>query len=216
MGIAVRQATTVRTRMPEEMSTELLHRIADGRLLPGHPLTERRLMNEFGASRTVVREALGKLQALGAINPRRGVGTTVLMPDAACAFAPAPLLHDGQANQLRELRLAIEAEAAALAAVRRTEADLSLLVAALKSRPLETGAQQDQRFHIAVARAAHNPHYLRLIATFVPGGRGADRQAVEAAQDAATHRREHADIVRAIELRDTAAAVACMRMHLRH
>ena len=61
----------------------LADRIRDGRLAPGAKLaTESALMAEFGVSRTVVREAISKLQAAGAGQTRHGIGTFVVGPRA--------------------------------------------------------------------------------------------------------------------------------------
>jgi len=58
---------------------QLSDRIRDGRLVPGAKLaTEAALTGEFGVSRTVIREALSKLQASSLVETRHGVGTFVI------------------------------------------------------------------------------------------------------------------------------------------
>ena len=83
-------------------------------------------MAEFGVSRTVVREALSKLQASGLVATRHGIGTFVVgLGDAAGRFRIAPeqfaTLRDVIA--VLELRIGVETEAAGLAAQRRTAAE---------------------------------------------------------------------------------------------
>ena len=78
-------------------------------------------MAEFGVSRTVVREAISKLQASGLVQTRHGIGTFVVGLGDAAPFRIAPeqfaTLRDVIA--VLELRIGIETEAASLAAQRR-------------------------------------------------------------------------------------------------
>ena len=76
-------------RKPRSLAQELVdalgERIRTGALPPGTKLpTEAAVMEEFGVSRTVVREAISKLQAAGLVDTRHGVGTFVvgLTPDS--------------------------------------------------------------------------------------------------------------------------------------
>ena len=70
-------------RKPRTLALELVEslgdRIRDGRLALGDKLpTEAAIMAEFEVSRTVVREAISKLQASGLVETRHGIGTFVL------------------------------------------------------------------------------------------------------------------------------------------
>ncbi|HRI18970.1 MAG TPA: GntR family transcriptional regulator, partial [Burkholderiaceae bacterium] len=118
-------------RRPRTLALELVEslgdRIRDGRIAPGDKLpTEAAIMGEFGVSRTVVREALSKLQASGLVETRHGIGTFVVGFGDGAPFRIAPeqmaTLRDVIA--VLELRIGIETEAAALAARRRTEGNL--------------------------------------------------------------------------------------------
>jgi DNA-binding FadR family transcriptional regulator len=82
-------------RRPRTLALELVDalgdRIRDGRLAAGAKLpTEAAIMEEFGISRTVVREAISKLQASGLVATRHGVGTFVVGLGDAAAFRIAP------------------------------------------------------------------------------------------------------------------------------
>lgn len=100
-------------------------------------------MSEFGVSRTVVREAISKLQASGLVETRHGVGTFVLDSLAGASFK----LSADQLGTLQdviavlELRIGLETEAAALAALRRTDANLATMRQALDTiaATLQTG-----------------------------------------------------------------------------
>ncbi len=116
-------------RRPRSLALELVEvlgdRIRDGSLSPGDKLpTEADFMAEFGVSRTVVREAISKLQAGGLVQTRHGIGTFVIGLGEAAPFKLAPeqfaTLRDVIA--VLELRIGIETEAASLAAQRRNAA----------------------------------------------------------------------------------------------
>lgn len=194
--------------LPAAIARELLHRIGEGRWSPGFRVTGQDLMVEFDASRAAVREAMARLEALGAVEQRRGVGTVVLGPPAACVALPA-----GPSRHLLELRVAIEAEAAGLAAVRRSDKDMLQLISALRCRPAENERRRSHRFHVAVCVATHNTHYARLVPVLLRAALP-DAGGCTAADEAAQAVRRQRVIVSAIEARDTAAASAGMRMHL--
>jgi DNA-binding FadR family transcriptional regulator len=215
--------------LAHDLADDLAQRIAAGKLPPGARLpTEAAFMDEFGVSRTVVREALSKLQQTGAVQTRHGVGTFVVgPPDAGKGFRIAPrhlaTLHDVIA--VLELRIGIETEAAALAAQRRDETHLKAMRAALGdfARAVEAGrdaVEADLRFHREIARATTNPHFTGLMATFgakiIPRARlGSDD--VPDLERAAYLRRvnaEHESIYDAIAAGDAEGARAAMRTHL--
>src|SRR4051812_37979955 len=111
-------------------------RIRDGQWPAGSKLpTEAAIMEEFGVSRTVVREAISRLQAAGLVDTRHGVGTFVVGLGEGSAFRISPeqlgTLQDVIA--VLELRIAVETESAALAAMRRTPENLQALRNALQA-----------------------------------------------------------------------------------
>ncbi len=58
----------------------IAQRVRDGAIAPGDKLpTEAAVMEEFGVSRTVVREAISKLQTSGLVETRHGIGTFVVV-----------------------------------------------------------------------------------------------------------------------------------------
>ena len=79
------QNALVRKRSPglaHDIVAELTQRILLGQLVPGEKLpSESAIVREQGVSRTVVREAISKLQASGLVETRHGIGTFVLERD---------------------------------------------------------------------------------------------------------------------------------------
>ena len=203
-------------------------RIRDGRLTPGVKLpTEAEIMGEHGVSRTVVREALSKLQAAGQVLTRHGIGTFVVGPGDAAPFRIAPeqlaTLHDVIA--MLELRIGVETEAASLAAQRRSEANLREMRAALDDFTAAVRAGRDAvaadfRFHLEVARATQNPHYAELLAAL--GASMIPRARLDAPVPLTDERREylrrvhgeHESLFDAIAAQDSEGARAAMRTHL--
>jgi DNA-binding FadR family transcriptional regulator len=225
-------------RKPRTLALELVEsigdRIRDGRFTPGEKLpTEAAVMGEFGVSRTVVREALSKLQASGLVQTRHGIGTFVVGLGDAAPFRIAPeqfaTLRDVIA--VLELRIGVETEAAALAAQRRSAQNLIDMRAALDAfdAALADGRDAvgpDFQFHVEVARATQNAHFAELMGTLgamiIPRARLQRPAAVADAADTTDERRqylqrvnaEHESIFDAIANQDTEAARAAMRTHL--
>jgi DNA-binding FadR family transcriptional regulator len=219
-------------RRPRTLALELVEsigdRIRDGRIAPGDKLpTEAAIMGEFGVSRTVVREALSKLQASGLVETRHGIGTFVVGLGDAAPFRIAPeqfaTLRDVIA--VLELRIGVESEAAGLAAQRRTAQSLLDMRAALDafSGAIEAGRDAvgaDFQFHLEVARATQNEHFAELMSTL--GSMIIPRARLDAPESPSPERREylrrvnseHESIYDAIANQDSEAARAAMRTHL--
>lgn len=206
----------------------LAGRIREGSLNAGEKLpTEAAIMEEFGVSRTVVREAISRLQAAGLVETRHGVGTFVVGLGEGSAFRISPdqlgTLQD--VIEVLELRIGVETESAALAAVRRTPENLEALRNALKAffAAVEEGRDAvgpDFQFHLEIARATQNHHFIDLMGTL--GGMMIPRARLEPPGPLTPEREaylrrvnsEHESIVDAITRQDPEAARAAMRTHL--
>jgi len=224
--------STPTRRKPRKLAFELVEalgdRIRDGRISAGDKLpTEAAIMEEFGVSRTVVREAISRLQASGLVETRHGIGTFVVGLGDAAPFRIAPeqfaTLRDVIA--VLELRIGVETEAAGLAAQRRTAQNLLDMRAALDAfiGAIEAGRDAvgpDFQFHLEVSRATQNSHYVDLMATL--GAMIIPRARLETSDALNDERRqylrrvnaEHESIYDAIANQDAEAARAAMRTHL--
>ncbi|MBO9644115.1 MAG: FadR family transcriptional regulator [Pseudacidovorax sp.] len=191
--------------------------------------TELAMTQQYGVSRTVIREAISRLKSEGLVETRQGSGTVVRDPKAADAFR----LGQASANdaespaqgvlRILELRRGIEAEMAALAAERRTGAEMTQIQQALRAiaraeKEGRDGVEEDLAFHIAISRAAHNPHYTELLAMLTRALHDAIRltRSNEARRTdlAAQVQAEHEAICAAIKARDAAAARTAAFMHM--
>ncbi|MGD8174858.1 FadR/GntR family transcriptional regulator [Marinimicrobium sp. ARAG 43.8] len=135
--------------------------------------TEAELCEQFGVSRTAVREAVKMLSAKGLISSRPRQGIRIL-PEQEWNIFDSDLLRwslegNPSMNVLREflqMRIAIEPEAASLAARFADDADIERIGDALEgmrlaSRP-EEALQADIDFHVSVLFASRNRFYIRL------------------------------------------------------
>jgi DNA-binding FadR family transcriptional regulator len=217
---------------PANLTAELVRRLAAeiraGRLSPGDRLpTEQALMRQAGVSRTVVREAVSALRAEGLVTTRQGVGAFVADPAARgqVRIDPAEMRSLADLLQVIELRIAIETEAAGLAAERRDDAALARIEAAATAfaRAVDAGENavaQDLDFHRAIFAATGNdffPRFLEFLGPLL-----IPRQTVRAyLEDGAARsaylsrvREEHAQIAAAIAAAQPGQARTAMRRHL--
>jgi GntR family transcriptional repressor for pyruvate dehydrogenase complex len=215
--------------LTDEVVERLAGQIRKGRFAPGARLpTEQALMTAMGVSRTVVREAVAALRADGLVTTRQGSGAFVAGDSSRVPFRidPEGLSSIGDVLEVMELRLAIEVEAAALAAARITPARLIPIRRALRS--IETvlakgggAVKEDFAFHQAIARASGNTRIAELLELL--GHHVIPRQSVRMAQMASASaqrlyltriQEEHGRIFQAICDADAAEARRAMRAHL--
>jgi DNA-binding FadR family transcriptional regulator len=152
-----------REPLADQVIAQLRAQITSGEWPVGSRIpTEVELVEQLGVARNTVREAVRALAHNGLLDIRQGSGTYVLATSEL-----AGVMHrrfaDADRDQVTELRVALEAAAARLAATRRTDPDLKLLDTALarredawRSGEVEDFIQTDAAFHQAVMAAAHN------------------------------------------------------------
>lgn len=214
--------------LTQEVVARIAEEITHGNLAAGTRLpTEQELMAALGVSRTVVREAVSALKADGLVVTKQGSGAYVASDSKRAAFR----IDSNQTASLTdvievmELRVAVEVEAAALAAERasygerrRIETTLTQFVRAVKRG--ESAIAEDFALHQAIADATGNPKFSDFL-TFL-GRHVIPRQSIrteigspdEQRAYLAQIEREHARIVEAIVEQNSAEARRSMRTHL--
>jgi GntR family transcriptional regulator, transcriptional repressor for pyruvate dehydrogenase complex len=217
---------SVAPTLSDQVSQALLARIESGQLKPGEKLpSEAVLAPEFGVSRTVVREAISRLKHGGLLESRQGSGVFVSLQSAI-----SPLKIDDSVIESREallqiveIRRAIESETAALAAQRRSRAQLAEIQAAFRTIDTEVaaggdGVTEDIAFHRAIAQATGNPYFLQTLeflsqylAAATRMTRANEARRVEFMRQV---REEHSVIVDAIRQRDAVAARNAAAAHM--
>lgn len=213
--------------LASRVAEQLRDKIRADHLAPGARLpSEQAMARHFGVSRTVIREAIARLKVDGLLETRKGSGAFVRDPgphrltdsdDPATEASIQSLLN------LIEVRRGMEAEIAALAALRRTPAQLAEIDYALRriEEAVAAGAdgvEEDARFHRTIAAATSNPHWVKLVDTFTWPIQSAVRvtRANEARREDFSHQvqMEHRKIVEAIAAGDPDLARAAAAEHM--
>ncbi len=211
-------------RLADRLYEQILEQIVSGKLEKGARLpSEAEFCRLFQVSRSIVREALSRLQADGLVRSRQGSGTFVQQrpsDDFMKLAAPGSI-----ADVLRcyELRICFESEAAGLAAQRRTKAQINQISSTLKeleriTGTSELGIEADVEFHKSFVAACGNHLFVTIFAALEPIiksglkiGRGLslldDQKRLELVF------REHARIYDAIRDGEPDAAAQAVRAH---
>ncbi|MEX3690310.1 FadR/GntR family transcriptional regulator [Paraburkholderia sp. BR14263] len=212
--------------LSDTVAQQLLAQIDKGTFARGGKLpTEAVLALEFGVSRTVIREAISRLKNEGVVEPRQGSGVYVA---AHGAIRPlridyAEAMEGGSVLQILAVRRAIEAEVAAEAAMRRTDADMMAIDAALKKideavAEGRDGVAEDVAFHRAIASVTGNPYFLKTLTflnQYLEAGTVITRRNEALREDFSRQvRDEHAAIAAAIRAGDPMAARNAAQTHM--
>ncbi|MFD6224466.1 FadR/GntR family transcriptional regulator [Nocardia asteroides] len=198
----------------------LLSRIRAGEWPLGHRLPgETLLAAQLGVGRSTVREAIRELAGKGVLDSRQGAGVFVTALDITEDWDV--VLRGATIAAVIEARIAIEAEAAALAARRRTPADLRAIRRALAGRradgqSIAEHVDADMAFHRAVIVAAHNAVLTQLFDSFLPRLRLAmiDMLALRPVASEDADHAAHERLADAVADRNPTAAAELSRTHL--
>ena len=210
-------------RLSRVVADQLQEQIIQQKLHSGVKLpTEPELMEEFGVSRTVIREAATLLVSRGVVDikPRRGM--TVRAPDSrgiADSLNAQLLLSQVTLPQLLQVRMILEVAIVRIAAVERSQDDITKLqenIALLKGSgdDKEVTIQLDTSFHELLAAATSNPFFTLVC-----------RPIIELLRDLYMNKAgymslveqtygEHQKIVDAVIEKNSEAAERAMRDHL--
>ncbi len=195
---------------------------AENSILPG----DAELLERFGVSRTVLREALKTLAAKGLIQPKAKIGTRVRERSQWNLFDPDILIWHFEAGvdlkfmeSLAEMRLSLEPEAAALAAQRRTDqqlADLYRWADRMGDRndTAQDFVYSDLQFHLTIAEASGNP-FMRSLSALIEVALVTAFTLSSPIPDTERHvasARKHRAIADAIAAKDPDAARTAMRL----
>ncbi|MFF8618939.1 FadR/GntR family transcriptional regulator [Streptomyces sp. NPDC015350] len=209
-----------RAPLADQAAELLLERIRAGEWSLGAKLPgETTLGPQLGVGRSTVREAIRQLAGKGVLESRQGAGVFVTALDVGEDWDA--VLHRAGIVAVIEARIAIEAEAAARAAERRTPQALRAIRHCFKERQEQRGSTEDyvdadMRFHRAVVAAADNPVLLELFDSFVPRLRQSmiDMLRIGKHVDDEADHAAHSDLVEAIAARDSGLASSLSRAHL--
>ncbi|MER5671901.1 FadR/GntR family transcriptional regulator [Pseudonocardia alni] len=209
-----------RPRLYEQLVERLLDHMVEKRLGAGDRLpAERELATQLGVSRASVVQALVALEVQGVIDVRHGDGAVIRQVPADRQVLRVLRERRHRLREVIEAREALEVRIAALAAERRTEADLERIEAAMTAMSDDVarggrGVHGDEMFHAAVTAAAHSGllgSLMEEISELVRESRIESlSQPGRPADSLAAHRR----VVDAVRAGDAAAASRAMGEHI--
>lgn len=211
----------------EEVSDIIVNRVKQGELSPGDRLESVEKMAEnFGVSRSAIREALSGLRAMGLVDIRQGEGTFITSFDAKAFALPAAtalIMKRKDIKELAAVRSMLEIGAAGLAAELHTKEDLIPLEKALllmkdaKGKG-ELGEKADLNFHLAIANATQNNMLINLmgsVSDITLESMRETRRLILYTKDGMNRLyKEHERIFEAIKNRDSKTAQDEMQHHL--
>ncbi|CAB5693826.1 L-lactate utilization operon repressor [Delftia tsuruhatensis] len=212
-------------KLADQVAQQLEARIRSGNLQPGQKLpTEAELVQQLEVSRTVVREAVSQLKSRNLVESRQGSGMYVKTAGIEpLDFEGLPAAGKNAVIQIAEVRRALEAEVAELAARRRSEEDMQRIHRAEEAlaeavRLGRDGVQEDMDFHRAIAQASGNPFLISTLDYLSQFLRNAMRitRANEARRDdfGKAVEQEHHAMVLAIAAGDPKAARKAAATHM--
>jgi GntR family transcriptional repressor for pyruvate dehydrogenase complex len=216
-----------RQSLVDTVVEQLTRRIESGEAASDARLpAEAELCRQFAVSRTVVREAVARLKAEQLVETRPGLGLFVARRAPGQGVLRLQVSEGSAVErslQLLEFRTGLETHGARLAALRRTDADIAAMRAALErldeaERAGGHGGDEDLEFHMAIAIASRNGYIVQVL-RFLSG---ALRDALAHSRTLHVQRREHIEAARrehrllldAIVAGDPDAAMRRMRRHL--
>ncbi|HSB74011.1 MAG TPA: FadR/GntR family transcriptional regulator [Terriglobales bacterium] len=211
-------------RRYERIVQQIEQWILDGSMKPGDQLPgEHELAQQFGVSRTAVREAAKTLREKGLVEPCSGRGTFVTHGMSQAMRQSLDLMTrmgqlDGSAY-LGEVRNMLEPDIAALAAARVQEQHLRTLHDAYQAMDRNLHSpdgyiEADLDFHLALAEAAENPLILSLLDSIVGLLREERMRLFQIKGAPERSQRHHKRILEAVERRQPENARQAMRAHL--
>lgn len=201
-----------RLNATEQAYQIIRNNILTGKLEEGERLTETRLSDDLGLSRTPIREAIGRLILEGFIERQTGYNTRV-------AYFPKD-----EAEQIYEIRRLLECYSAQRAARLATEADIAELRrihAAMKvdTPPSDADAYQrltaaNEAFHRTIVGAARSPRLTALMTTALDVSMVVRTYSMFSQEDLQRSLNHHQEIIQAIEARAPEWAASVMSAHL--
>jgi len=230
MTVSVGQPLIRESLLADRVADHLTARLLDRTLRPGMRMpSTRALAEQYGVSRTIVREALRTLIAKGLLEARGSKGVYVCGPGLTTAAESMSLLlwlhHGGTPlpyQKVHEVRRILEVEIAALAAQRAGPADVALLEREVdRLRAAHEGGDHaeivasDVAFHVALAAATHNELFVVLINTIRGVLLEIRAVGVGVPGSSANAVYNHAALLETVRAHDVTAAARAMREHMR-
>jgi GntR family transcriptional repressor for pyruvate dehydrogenase complex len=211
--------------LSEKIIAQISDALVAGELKPGDRLPpERELAEQFGVSRTVIRDAVKTLAGRGILHVKHGAGIFVTTSEENAigrlgALSDILPLQGVSLRDLFEIRKVLEAEGAEWAARRRNDYHLKRLRGILEdayrnSENLEVLSERDAQFHVAIAEASQNLVLVRVMLTLLDLLAKSRRESLSIPGRAKLSLKDHERIVGEIEAQTHEGARETMLEHL--
>jgi GntR family transcriptional regulator, transcriptional repressor for pyruvate dehydrogenase complex len=156
-------------KLGDQVYDALAVQIAAGRYPIGSRLpSELDLAKQFGVSRPVLRQALGRLRAEGLVTARQGAGNFVRRRNESRRLDFGPLENIPDVQRCLEFRCGLESQAARRAAIMHDDDAIRSIALAMDAmeRAIAAGGsavEADFEFHLAIGRAARNRFFVTTL-----------------------------------------------------
>lgn len=212
--------------LASQVTQNMLDSISAGQFKAGDWLpSERELSEQFGVSRTVIREAVRGLQAKGVIEVRSGRGARIASVNSTQVSETLTLFMNGAqsqqllgATEISEVRETLELRLVELACERATDADVALISETVDamgdSSQGEDAAVHDAEFHRRIALATHNALFVALLESLNSVMMPIRERSLALDGRLDLTMKEHLGVLEAIRRRDAVDARAAMQAHL--
>jgi len=220
------QALKREPSLAARVTQELLDSIVEGRLRSGQRLpSERDLSEQFGVSRTVIREAVRGLEAKGVVRVQSGRGVEVAAVTSAQVSETFDLFVKGQQikdhvqpDDIAEVREMLELKIVKVACERATDEDLRALETAFdaieRAKSSEDVADRDGDFHMAIALATNNPLLAALLESVNATIRSVRQESLRRPGRKGEAQEQHRAVLTRLLERDSEGAIEAMSKHL--
>ena len=215
---------------PKKISDQVFDQIRElifrGSLKPGEKMmSERELAEAMQVSRSTIRDAIQRLVVMGIVVHKQGQGTFVkaITPLEETPLAKIMQAQDASIEDLLEVRMGLECNAAALAAQRADESDINAMENSINEMKREIasgrlGTTADTSFHMAIAYAAKNPLQILIMRNFYDylfhGIRENLANLYEIQENIEKVMQQHLNIIEAIKSRNAYKAYSAMKAHI--
>ncbi|MGE8078837.1 FadR/GntR family transcriptional regulator [Peribacillus loiseleuriae] len=212
---------TNRLTLVEQIAIQIEDLIEAGQWEVGSKLpAEPELMEKFDVSRNTLREAIRALVHAGLLETRQGIGTTVKSL-STLGIALERKIQKSDLMETLEVRLALEKEAAQLAADRRSNEDLKLIEECLekckeaaKGKEPQHFIDMDIAFHKSIVKATHNQMFIELYDHITDSLQSSVHEIMRVRDPLTDEYEVHTDLYEAIRLKDAKIAISCVNAYM--
>ena len=192
----------------EMVTQKLLEDIVEARFQPGHRLKETALADEYGVSRSLIREAIRRLEGHGLVEVISGKGTFVRE------------LSADDIRDIYDIRIELDGLAVRLATLRITDHEIRAMERLLNemTQSLDNPTKWmklNNQFHLALYRGSDRKHLCRLVGELMNVTSPYAQLFVRARKRLESANREHRELLEAVKARDPEKAEEILEGHLR-